>query len=92
LTGTQGVIIPQQNIQNLMLRRDVVEAVAQGRFHIYSVKSIDEGIEILTGVEAGEAGEGGAFEEGTVNFLVDKEMQRLAASWKSFGSASEKES
>ena len=92
LTGTQGVIIPQQNIQNLMLRRDVVEAVAQGRFHIYSVKSIDEGIEILTGVEAGEAGEGGAFEEGTVNFLVDKEMQRLAASWKSFGPPPEKES
>ena len=92
LTGTQGVIIPLQNIQNLMLRRDVVEAVAQGRFHIYPVKSVDEGIEILTGVDSGKAREDGTFEEDTINFLVDKEMQRLAASWKSFGSAPEKES
>ena len=53
LTGTQGVIIPHQNVQNLMLRRDVVEAVAEGKFHIYPVRTIDEGIEILTGVEAG---------------------------------------
>jgi len=92
LTGTQGVIIPCQNIQNLMLRRDVVEAVAQGRFHIYPVKSVDEGIEILTGVEAGKLQQDGTFEEGTVNFLVDQEMQRLAASWKSYGLSPEKES
>ncbi len=92
LTGTQGVIIPYQNIQNLMLRRDVVEAVAQGKFHIYPVKSVDEGIEILTGVEAGKTREDGTFEEDTVNSLVDREMQRLAASWKSFGLGPEKES
>jgi ATP-dependent Lon protease len=92
LTGLQGVIIPHQNIQNLMLRRDVVEAVAQGKFHIYPIKSVDEGIEILTGVEAGKAREDGTFEEGTVNALVDQEMHRLAASWKSFASTTEKES
>jgi lon-related putative ATP-dependent protease len=92
LTGSQGVIIPHQNVQNLMLRRDVVEAVAQGKFHIYSIKNVDEGIEILTGVEAGEQREDGAFEEGTVNALVDQEMHRLATSWKSFASTTEKES
>jgi lon-related putative ATP-dependent protease len=92
LTGMQGVIIPHQNVQNLMLRRDVVEAVAQGKFHIYSINDVDEGIEILTGVEAGKPREDGTFEEGTVNALVDQEMHRLAASWKSFASATEKDS
>jgi predicted ATP-dependent protease len=89
LTGTQGVIIPHQNLQNLMLRSDVVEAVGKGQFHVYPVKTIDEGIEILTGVEAGVAREDGSFEEGTVNALVDQELERLAASWRAF--ASEKE-
>jgi lon-related putative ATP-dependent protease len=91
LTGTQGVIIPEQNTQNLMLKKEVVEAVQQGKFHIYPVKTIDEGIEILTGVKAGEKKEDGAFEEGTVNFLVDQELQRLAKSWKEFSTPSEKE-
>jgi ATP-dependent Lon protease len=84
LTGTQGVIIPQQNAQNLMLRPDVVEAVAKGKFHIYPVRTIDEGVEILTGVQAGQRGKDGSFEEGTVHFLVDSELQRLAKSWKDF--------
>lgn len=91
LTGTQGVIIPHQNAQNLMLRADVVDAVAQGKFHIYPIKTIDEGIEILTGVEAGKPKEDGAFEEGTVNYLVDQELQRLAASWKRYAAGPEKE-
>ncbi len=90
LTGTQGVIMPRQNIQNLMLRPDVVEAVSKGQFHVYPVTSVDEGIEILTGVEAGAAREDGTFEEGTVHDLVDKELQRLAASGKAY--ATEKES
>ncbi|OGD21864.1 MAG: ATP-dependent protease [Candidatus Aminicenantes bacterium RBG_16_63_16] len=89
LTGAQGVIIPHQNIQNLMLRPDVVAAVARGQFHIYPVKSVDKGIEILTGFEAGAAGEDGTFEEGTVHALVDQELQRLATSWKGFGSEKE---
>lgn len=86
LTGTQGVIIPHQNVQNLMLRRDVVEAVEKGLFHIYAIKTIDEGIEILTGVEAGQMKEDGTFEEGTVNYLVDQELRRLAESWRAFTS------
>ncbi len=91
LTGTQGVIIPHQNVQNLMLRSDVVEAVRQGKFHIYTIKTIDGGIEILTGIEAGKLKEDGTFEEGTVNYLVDQELQRLAASWKTYAAAHEKE-
>lgn len=89
LTGTQGVIIPHQNVQNLMLRRDVVEAVAKGLFHIYPIKTIDEGIEILTGVEAGQRKPDGTFEEGTVNYLVDQELRRLAESWRSFAAPPE---
>ncbi|HQJ43472.1 MAG TPA: ATP-binding protein, partial [Candidatus Aminicenantes bacterium] len=78
LTGTQGVMIPVQNVRNLMLRRDVVAAAAEGRFHIYPVRTIDEGIEILTGVPAGRKNETGTWEERTVNFLVDRELERLA--------------
>ena len=91
LTGDQGVIIPHQNIQNLMLRNDVVEAVKEERFHIYPVKTIDEGIEILTGVNPGERKEDGTFEENTVNYLIDKELQRLAKSWKTFAAPADKE-
>jgi len=91
LTGTQGVIIPHQNIQNLMLRNDVIDAVKQGQFHIYPVKNIDEGIEILTGVKAGKRKADGEFEEGTVNYQVDEELKRLATSWKTFTGPTEKE-
>ncbi len=91
LTGIQGVIIPHQNIQNLMLKKNVIKAVEQGKFHIYPVKTIDEGIEILTGTEAGKRKKDGIFEEGTVNYLVDEELQRLAKSWKTFTSSREKD-
>jgi len=91
LTGTQGVIIPYQNIQNLMLKKNVIKAVEQGNFHIYPVKTIDEGIEILTGIKAGKRKKDGTFEEGTVNYLVDEELQRLAKGWKTFTSSREKE-
>lgn len=91
LTGDQGVIIPHQNIQNLMLRNDVVEAVKEERFHIYPIKTIDEGIEILTGVNPGERKEDGTFEENTVNYLIDKELQRLAKSWRTFAAPADKE-
>ncbi len=90
LTGNQGVIIPRQNIKNLMLRNDVVEAVKQAKFHIYPVKTIDEGVEILTGVKAGERKKDETFAEGTVNYLVDQELQRLAKSWKTFTAPPEK--
>jgi ATP-dependent Lon protease len=90
LTGTQGVIIPHQNVQNLMLRADVVAAVKDGRFHVYPVKTIDEGIEILTGIEAGAAGPNGEYPEGTVHGLVDQELQRLAKGLKAFNAPAEK--
>lgn len=91
LTGSQGVIIPRQNVQDLMLRRDLVEAVAEGRFHVYPISTIDEGIELLTGMEAGQRKEDGAFEEGTLNSLVDMELQRLAQGWRKYQAALEKE-
>ena len=84
LTGEQGVIVPHQNVRNLMLRDDVVEAVRGGRFHIHAVKTIDEGIEVLTGVPAGERQPDGSYAEGTVNYLVDSRLRELAESLRGF--------
>jgi ATP-dependent Lon protease len=67
-----------------MLKEEVVQAVDSGQFHIYPVKTIDEGLEILTGVEAGERQADGNFEEGTINYLVDQELERLAIAWHIF--------
>ena len=85
-TGKQGVIIPESNVQNLMLKEEIVEAVREGKFHVYSVKTIDEGIEILTGVKAGERQKDGAFGEGTVNYRVDKRLRQMAAKLREFPS------
>jgi len=90
LTGEQGVIIPAKNVKNLMLREDVVEAVREGKFHIYAVETVDEGIEILTGVEAGERREDGTYPEGTVNWAVQKRLLELAEKWREFQRPSEK--
>ena len=84
LTGKQGVMIPHLNLGDLMLRKDVVESVKAGEFHIYPVKTIDQGIEILTGAEAGERVEDGRFKEGTVNDLVDKRLRELGKKIKEF--------
>lgn len=84
LTGTQGVMIPHQNIGDLMLRKDVVSAVKERKFHLYPVKTIEEGIELLTGVPAGERAEDGAYPKGTVNFLVDERLRILAEGLKDF--------
>jgi ATP-dependent Lon protease len=84
LTGKQGVMIPHLNVGDLMLRKDVIEAVKEGKFHIYPVKSINQGIEILTGVEGGESLDGGKFKEGTVNDLVDKKLRELGIKIKEF--------
>jgi ATP-dependent Lon protease len=89
LTGKQGVMIPHLNVDDLMLRKDVVEAVKEQKFHIYPVKTIDQGIEILTGVEAGERLEDGRFKEGTVNDLVDKKLKELGYKIKEFEGAGE---
>lgn len=85
LTGTQGVMIPALNIQDLMLRKDVVEAIKAGKFHLYPIKTIDQGIEILTGVKAGKRKDDGTFEKDTVNYLVDKKLAEFAKKLKEFG-------
>lgn len=84
LTGEQAVIIPASNVRHLMLKREVVEAVEASKFHVYSINTIDEGMEILTGIPAGERGPSGTFTAGSVNEkvearLTDFSQKRLAA-------------
>ncbi len=78
LTGDQGVLIPASNVKHLMLRHDIVEAVDEGRFHIYAVETVDQGIEILTGVPAGEPDEEGAYPEDSVNGRVLERLMAMA--------------
>ena len=85
LTGTQGVLIPKTNVQHLMLRPDVVEACAAGKFAIYPVTAIDEGIALLTGLAAGERGTDGGYPTGSVNRLVEDRLRSFASIRKSFG-------
>ena len=85
LTGTQGVIIPALNVKDLMLRKDVVTSVAENNFHIYPVSTIDEGITILTGIEAGNVDESGNSPADTVNHRVNEKLKILAKSIKSAG-------
>ncbi|SHK32117.1 lon-related putative ATP-dependent protease [Anaerobranca californiensis DSM 14826] len=77
LTGEQGVIIPVQNVKNLMLKREVIDAVEKGQFHIYAISHVDQGIEILTGIPVGEKGENGEYPEGTLNYLIVKKLKEL---------------
>lgn len=78
LTGTQGVIIPAQNVEDLMLREDLLEAVSAGKFHVFPVTKVEEGLEILTGVAAGQRGEQGKYEAGTVFALADERLAEMA--------------
>jgi predicted ATP-dependent protease len=87
LTGDQGVLIPASNVKHLMLRRDVVEAVGRGEFHVYAVRTIDEGIELLTGVEAGDPGPDGAFPPASVNGRVARRLKELAEAQIAFARA-----
>lgn len=75
LKGGEGIIIPEKNLENLILNDEIIKAVKNGDFKIYAVKTIDEGIEILTGLKAGKLSEGGYYEEGTVNYLVQKKLE-----------------
>src|SRR6202050_5691852 len=84
LTGNQGVLIPSENVDDLMLRDEVIEAVAQGRFHIYPVGSIEQGIEILTGVRAGARDATGKFEAGSVFARVDARLAQMASTLHKF--------
>ena len=84
LTGEQGAIIPAQNVKNLMLREEVVQAVRNGQFHVWSVASIDEGIELLTGVPAGVRQTNGEWPEGTVNHRIDRRLREMAEAARQF--------
>ncbi len=87
LTGEQGVIIPRRNVKNLMLKKEVIDAVREGKFHIYPIDMVDEGLEILTSMPAGEKDENGIYPEGTVNRLVQDRLRKLARGYKEFGRA-----
>lgn len=76
LTGKQGVIIPRTNVDNLMLRSDIVQAVEEGRFTIYAIDTVDDGVEILTGVKAGKPDNKGNYPKGTVNYLVEENLRQ----------------
>jgi len=90
LTGEQGVIIPEANVKNLMLKDEVVQAVRDGRFHLWSVRTVDEGIELLTGTPAGEQRADGSYPEGTVHHLVDARLREFAERLKEFGAPAER--
>jgi predicted ATP-dependent protease len=90
-TGTQGVLIPASNEQDLMLRADVIEAVARGEFSIYRVETVDQGIELLTGIPAGEPDAEGVYPEGTIHALVHAKLDELAKGMKEFGKEEEEE-
>ena len=85
LTGDQGVIIPRRNVENLVLRRRVREAVAEGRFHIYAIDRIEEGWPILTGWEAGAMRVDETFPEGTVHRLVVEQLDEFVREWSAMG-------
>jgi predicted ATP-dependent protease len=87
LTGEQGVLIPAANVKHLMLRQDVVEAAEDGQFHVYAVETIDQGIELLTGVSAGARDEEGNYPEDSVNGRVKKRLAELAKKRQDFAEA-----
>ena len=78
LNKENGVIIPIQNVKNLTLSDEVLEAIENGDFHIYPISTVDEGIELLTGVEAGEMDENGNYKENTINYLVQEKLKKYA--------------
>jgi predicted ATP-dependent protease len=92
LTGEQGVLIPDSNVQHLMLREDVVQAVGEGKFHVYPIETIDQGIELLTDVPAGEPDDEGTYPEETINGKVQERLAKYAEEAESDGSPPEKKS
>ncbi len=92
LNGNQGVIIPKSNVQNLVLKDEVIEAVKNKKFHLYPVSTIDEGIEILTGAPAGKRSQDGSFEKGTINGKVNKRLKEIAERLKEYPEGGKKSS
>lgn len=91
LTGEQGVLIPIANVKHLMLRRNVIQAVEANQFHVYPVATIDQGIELLTGIEAGARDAGGEFPEGSINHRVKARLIDFAAKRRAFAADSTKQ-
>ncbi len=89
-TGRQGVIIPQANVRELMLKEEIVEAIREGKFHVWAISRVEEGIEILTGKPAGERRPDGTYPEGTVFYLVDQKLRELAERARDFAKKEEK--
>lgn len=84
LNNSQGVIIPSQNVKHLVLKEDVLDAIENNKFKIWAVNTIDEGIEILTGVKAGNATDGGDFEKDTVKYFVNKRLKEISGKLREF--------
>jgi len=84
LTGTQGVMIPAANVEDLMLREDVLEAVKSGKFHIWPIGRVEQGVELLTGTRAGQRNGDGGFEKGTLFAKVDERLREMANTMKEF--------
>jgi predicted ATP-dependent protease len=91
LNGDHGVLIPASNVKHLMLRADVTDAVAAGLFHVYPVETVDRGIELLTGMPAGERDEHGEYPEGSVNGLVERRLAEMADQQLRFARAAREE-
>jgi lon-related putative ATP-dependent protease len=90
LTGEHGVLIPAANVKHLMLRQDIVEACAAGKFHIYPITTIDEGVELLTGIPAGERNKRGVYPKGSINQRVETRLRYLARKRSEFDKGSGK--
>ena len=91
LTGDQGVMIPRDNLRNLVLREDVLQAVRDGRFNLYAVSTIDEGIEVLTGARAGKGRKDGNYPKGTVHNLVEARLEEMAQRTRQFAASSNRQ-
>ncbi|MFC1964285.1 Lon protease family protein [Chloroflexota bacterium] len=89
LTGSQGVIIPRPNLPHLMLREEVIAAAREGKFHIYSVSNVDEGIEILTGLPAGKRRKDGTYPRNSINCRVQKQLGEMAEKLRQFSAPAE---
>jgi predicted ATP-dependent protease len=89
LTRKQGVVVPSDNRRHLLLNEEVIESVKAGDFHIYSVSTVDEGIEVLTGVPAGELQEDGTYPEGTVHYMVERRLREMAEKARAYSRSEE---
>jgi predicted ATP-dependent protease len=91
LNGRQGVIIPEKNVPNLMLKKEVIDSVKAGQFHIWPISTVEQGVEILTGMDAGERQPDGTYPEGTLFSKVDERFLEIAEIVKKFAKEEDRE-